>query len=442
MMSTSNHWSAALLLVLGAGTMAWGQAEPAAIAPYTPGRTLSTVPNLDGSFQYAFNAAELIQTGYQGNGGVAASTNLSGDVAYYSRSTARPFSLLYAGGVLVTNQVGQSTAPFQSLSLSQGLVTGSWVFGIADSVSYLPQSPTTGLSGVAGTGDLGSTPINTGLEPVQNVLANSNVTRVSNTVTGQIERRLTGATSISGTGSYGILRYLGGYGLDSTQLNGIVSVNHRLNGRNSIFVNGGYGVFSYPGGGTFNTKSLNFGFERLLSHRLTLDASGGPLWVNSSSELGIPPRMSVGADIGVTYVNRTSTVSVRYDRGVNGGSGVQPGAISDTVFALAQRSFGREWSAGLNASVSRNQGLTQNAGAAISTIGAQNGLLIGNTTSTYAGAQLTRRFGQNFSGYVTYTALQQSTSGAIGTQNILNGTSNTFSIGVSFFPRSAHLGQL
>lgn len=441
-MRTLTIWLAAGCVFLGISPWAEGQAEPSAIAPYSPGRTLATIPNVDGSFQYALNASELIQTGYQGGGGTATSTSLSGDVAYYSKNTARPFSLLYGGGVLLTNRTGQSTAPFQTLSLSQGLITGRWVFGLSDSVSYLPQAPTTGLSGVAGTGDLGSTPINTGLEPAQNVLTSTNVTRVSNSLNGQIERRLTGSTSITGTGSYGLVRYLNGNGLDNTQVNGIVSVNHRLDGRNSVFVNAGYGVFSYPGGGTFQTKNLNFGYERLVSRKLTLDVSGGPFWVNSSSELGIPPRMSIGVDVGVTYVHRLANATAHYTRGVNGGSGVQPGAISDTVFGILQRSFGRDWSGSVNASVSHNQGLTQNAGQALATVGTQNLLLIGNSTSTFAGVQVTRRFGQSFSGYATYTALQQSTSAVVGNPYILSGLANTFSVGVSFSPRSAHLGQL
>ena len=440
-MKTAKSWLAVVCVAVGLSTMAEGQAEPSAIAPYSPGRTLSTPPSIDGSFQYALNASELIQTGYQGSGGTTTSTSLSGDVAYYSKNTARPFSLLYGGGVLLTNRTGQSTAPFQTLSLSQGLVTGRWVLSLADSVSYLPQAPTTGLSGVAGTGDLGSTPINTGLEPAQNVLTNTSVTRVSNSLTGQIERGLTGSTSVSGRGSYGLIRYLNGNGLDNTQLNGMVSANHTLNGRNSIFVNGGYGVFSYPGGGTFNTKNLNFGYERLVSRKLTLDVSGGPFWVNTSSELGIPPRMSIGVDAGVMYVHRLANATVHYTRGVNGGSGVQPGAISDTVFGILQRSFGRDWSGSVNGSVSHNQGLTQNASAAAATVGGQT-YLLGNSTSTFAGIQVTRRFGRSFSGYATYTALQQSTSAVVGNQNILTGLANTFSVGISFSPRSAHLGQL
>ena len=67
--------------------------------------------------------------------------------------------------------------------------------------------------------------------------------------------------------------------------------------------------------------------------------------------------------------------------------------------------------------MSYNQGLTQDAGAAISTIGIGNPLLIGNSTSIHGSVQGTRRFGRNFSGYLSYTALQQSFSGTVGSNN-------------------------
>ena len=46
-----------------------------------------------------------------------------------------------------------------NMSVSQGYIARNWVFNISDSFSFLPQSPTTGLSGIAGVGDLGSTPV-------------------------------------------------------------------------------------------------------------------------------------------------------------------------------------------------------------------------------------------------------------------------------------------
>jgi hypothetical protein len=59
----------------------------------------------------------------------------------------------------------------------------------------------------------------------------------------------------------------------------------------------------------------------------------------------------------------------------------------------------------------------------------------------FGGVQVTRRFGVHFSGYVSYEAQNQSNNFALPTQNVLNGTSQTFGIGVTFTPRSTRLGQ-
>ncbi len=55
---------------------------------------------------------------------------------------------MYAGGYLLTQNYGQNSSTYQSLTISQGLVRGRWSMGIADSLSYLPNSPSTGLAGV------------------------------------------------------------------------------------------------------------------------------------------------------------------------------------------------------------------------------------------------------------------------------------------------------
>ncbi len=116
------------------------------------------LPNLDGILHYALSASEMVQYGYYGGGVVTHSTVLSGDVAYTAKSTIRPFSMLFSAGVILGNQSGQGTSYYTSATASQGYVTRHWDFNISDTVSYLPQSPTVGLSGIAGVGDLGSSP--------------------------------------------------------------------------------------------------------------------------------------------------------------------------------------------------------------------------------------------------------------------------------------------
>src|ERR1700730_13068283 len=99
-----------LLLILP--SIAEGQAVPTAVAPISSVGGSPIIPDLDGVLHYAVSGSEIIQVGYNGPSQVTASTALSGDIAYTAKSTTRPFSLLFAGGVFFPNQGGQGTSSF------------------------------------------------------------------------------------------------------------------------------------------------------------------------------------------------------------------------------------------------------------------------------------------------------------------------------------------
>ena len=430
-----------LLLTASLASLAHAQALPTATAtpaPFTPVRSL---PLINGQFDYGLNASEIIQTGYGANGDTYYSTNLSGDIVYSTKNVSRPFSAVYAGGILISNQSNQSTEPFQSLTLSQGFVGQGWIFGVSDSVSYLPSSPTVGLSGIPGTGDLGSQPVYTGEEPAQYVLT-TNSSRVSNSAAGQVSRQITPTTSISGSGSYGILRFLGGYGLDSSQTIGSLALNHEFDARDTGSISASYAVFSYPGSYSFTSRGLNAGISRRITRNLTADVSVGPLWINGSSSLGIPSRLTVSADAGVTYARNSTSAAIHVSRGTNGGSGVQAGSIATGVLGSYEHGFGRGWSLGLTQSFFYSNGLSNDPGAIAGNPLLSQYLLSGSISSSFSGVQLNRRFTDNFSGYVSYTAQEQSFSNTPGINaTALSGLSNIFGVGISFSPRATHLGQ-
>jgi hypothetical protein len=141
----------------------------------------------------------------------------------------------------------------------------------------------------------------------------------------------------------------------------------------------------------------------------------------------------VAASANLTYSRKFTTASLSYTRGVNGGSGVLPGAFSDSVGFGVSRAYGRNWVASLNGAYTRTSGLTYIVNSLVPTHELYD--------TVYGGVQVTRRFSTNFSGYLTYTALNQSTNFSAGPQNVLSGTSQIFGIGVTFSPRSTRLGQ-
>jgi hypothetical protein len=438
-------WITMLGLLLAATSVpcGYGQAAPAAIATPTVGPNL---PNLDGIVHYALSASEFVQLGYYGPGQVTSSTALSGDVAYTSKSVVRPFSMLFAGGLLFPNGSGQGFSTYQNIAVSQGLVTRHWVFNISDTFSFLPESPTTGLSGIAGVGDLGSVPVQgPGAGPAGGVLTISG-DRISNSLSGSVERQLSRDTSISGGGSWSKLHFLGeddGAGLDSTSVAGSVAVNRRLDARSSVSLGGSYSTYSYSGPGSgpatpsFTSEGISISYSRVLSRTLSLSASIGPQRVSSSNSVLVPTRIFAGGGVGLSYSRRYTTASLNYSRGVNAGSGAVSGAISDNISGGVGRTYGRDWSVGVSAAYTRTSGLTNLQVA--NSIGDIDANSLFNTV--YGGFQVTRRINSNFSAYGSYTATDQTANSAFAGQNALNGVSQTFGAGITFSPRSTRLGQ-
>jgi hypothetical protein len=214
-------------------------------------------------------------------------------------------------------------------------------------------------------------------------------------------------------------------------------------------VNAVYSVFDYsgyqsgPAEPNFQSRGINLSFQRLLSRTLSLSASAGPEWISSSNGALIPSTLNVAGSASLTYSRRFTNVYLSYTRGVNGGSGVLPGALSDSFGFGGGRTYGRNWVVSVSGAYTRSSGLTD--------IGGVNSLE-GTSTSTttpvhevfntvYAGVQARRRISPNLSGFLDYTAQNQSTNYSLSVPNTLSGTSQTFGIGISFAPRSTGLGQ-
>jgi hypothetical protein len=428
--------------------VALGQAVPAGIA------TIDTAPNplpLDGVLHYELSASEILQLGYFASGQVTGTSALSGDVAYTAKSTARPFSMIFSGGLLLPNQSGQGVTTYENLSASQGYVTRHWVFNLTDSFSFLPQSPTTGLSGIPGTGDIGVVPVAGPGEGAAGGVLTVSGNRIGNSLSGSGERQITPGTSISGAGSWTVLHFVDSQatGLNYSQISGTAALNHRFDSRTSASVNAVYSVFDYSGpqaGPTepnFQTRGINVSFQRLLSRTLSVSASAGPEWISSSNGALIPSTLNVAATGSLTYSQRFTNVYLTYTRGVNGGSGVLPGALSDSIGFGGGRTYGRNWVLSITGAYTRSSGLTN-----LATLTSLQGIPATSITpvnevfdTIYAGVQARRRITTNLSGFLSYTAQNQSTNYSLSGVNAFSGTSQTFGFGVSFSPRSTRLGQ-
>jgi hypothetical protein len=436
---------AAPALLLTVGSLCYGQAVPAGGTPMSPMTTNTVGPNLpdfDGIVHYALTASEVAQLGYYGSGVTTYSTALSGDVSYTAKSVTLPTNLVLAGGVSLANQSAQGTTEFVNAALSQGYVTRSWVFNISDSFSFLPQSPTTGLSGIPGVGDLGSTPVQGPVAGPAGGIFSTAGNRIANSLSGSAERQLGRSTSFSGSGTWSKLHFLDNNdSLDSTQIAGVVALNRRLDARSSVSLSAVYTTFNYGGSQTatsqpdIESRGINVSYQRVLSRTLSVSVSAGPQWVSSSNSTLIPSSLNVAASASVSYQRGLTSASVSYSRGVNAGSGVLPGAISDSINGSMGHTYGHSWVASLNVGYSRSSGLTQ-------VFNGTSVVPLNEVFDTvFGGAQLTRRISAHFSGYASYEAQDQTQNNAFAVPNALNGTSQTFGIGITYTPRSTRLGQ-
>jgi hypothetical protein len=405
----------------------WGQAESAAsVTNAMPSNDFGfNLPTHVGTLSYSLSASELIETGY-GNGSVYASTALSGNLAYLSKSEQFPFSLLYTGGVVFSGVPGTSGTEFyQNIAASQVYRTRAWSFVVTDAFSYLPGSPTTGLSGVAGVGDVGVFTGQPGVGPAQSILTN-NSSRISNGLEGSATWQMTPSLDLEGSANWQILKFTGNNpGDDTNEYGATFGPNFRIDARNSVGAEAYYQHQTYPGfaGYLIETEGANATYSRAWTRRLSTNFAFGPQRSHGTSTIPIPSQWNFAGNASATYNTRTTGFYGSYSRGVNAGSGVIFGALSDTADAGLSHPINRDWDLGLQVGYSHNAGLVPVNNA------------VPSFDSVYGSAQVSRRITETLSAYGSYSGISQSAKNQpIGSETAFNGLNNVFSIGITFAP--------
>jgi hypothetical protein len=400
--------------------------------PVLPTSMGFSLPTISGQVSYAITASQTYTTGYNGQDANVNSTNISGNIAYLSSSETHPFGMIYSGGFLGSESAALPSSTFQNLSLSQLYHGKRDNFVIADTVSYLPQSPISGLSGVAGVGDLGIGPVQIGGYQGPGILTQYS-RRVSNDVSASDTHNITGKTSLSVTGFYSIGRFLYTDSLpyntyDTNEEGATVGVLHRLSARDSFGVNYTYTHFSFVGQSySFDTHGANVEYIHRFSPRLIFDGSAGPQWNLSDIYSSTPLNAAVTASL--VYTAERSTFSVGYTRGASTGFGVVQGSLTDTVGLTARHNFSRSLSAATTFSYSHSASLA-------------TGLFLPFSINSEIGsAQVTRSLGTSFSIYASYTAQNQNSDNYLANTIALNGLSQTVGVGITYSPRTRHFRQ-
>jgi hypothetical protein len=434
-----------LLPLLAHPAMSGAQALPAASA--SPISTGFSLPSTSGTLQYALSASQSLSSNYLGNSGVASFTNLTGDLAFIASSSLDPFSAVFTGGRSWSDS-GQPSYNYLNLSLSQAVNTHRWVFTLSDAVNYMPQTASTGLSGIPGAGDLGVAPVPTGVTPAptsanpgQGVLSGFS-TRVANTSSLSLQRQITGKTSLNASGSYVLTRFLNNSGsstvpssagLDSDGDSASAGLSHRIDARNSLAGNFAYARNTYSGTSSairqpgFSSQTASLQFAHLFTRKLSTSLAAGPQWTSIDSP-GLTPALSLFANLSANYTGEFSHASVAYSRSTNSGFGVVGGAISNSVTFSAGRVCDRVWLVALTAAYTQTSDLP----SAVT--------LPFTFHTTVAGVQVSRALTRTLSAYASYTLQKQSTQGTAAAVDLFSGLANVAGFGLTFSPSAVRLG--
>ena len=420
-----------------ASSTARAQALPAAEA--SPISTGFTLPSLGGSLQWAVTGSGSLDWGYYNTGGVAPGLVLSGDVAYLSESQFHPFSMVLSAG-RNWGWSGQPSYQFAGLGLSQVVNVGRWNFTFSDNVNYLPQTATGSLSGIAGIGDLGVPPVQTGPDAGQGVLTNYSP-RVSNSGGASVQRQITGKTALNASGSYSILRFVGdansanGDGLESDAVTGSAGFTHRIDARNSFGGNYAYSsiIFLRNLSSTvlepnFVSQTASITYTHQFNRRLSANLTAGPQWTQINAAQN---SVSVNgyADASLNYITEFGHMNVDYVRSTNSGYGVTGGALSDAVSFAASRLYGRVWD------TSARVGWTRTSGLPTPSVPSYD------FKTLVAGVQVSRALMRNLSGFASYTAEYQSHASTVGAVDLFDGLNHIISFGITYSPTSRRLAR-
>jgi hypothetical protein len=403
------HTILAILFIASAATRA--QVVPATAGP-------NGLP-VSGTLNYDLRYSQIAQF-YGASQGDVQSIVASGDLTYANLNESRPFSLTYSGGDM-WNITGGSygSGVFQHMLVTQGFLGHNWQLNLSDNVSYTPQAPTTGFSGIPGVGGLPQPP-SAPSEPILTL----NTRSVYNTLSPAFTHSLDYATSFGVNGSYGILRFPDGDGLEVNQFQVGPQISRRLNALNSISGQYAFSRFSYPDYAiTMGTQSAQFGYQRTWSRRLKTSVLAGPEWIQGSDSLTIPSSTDLTVNANLTYEAGLTTASLSYFRAATGGAGVttEIGVHNDDVSAGLTRQFGRNLTVSATGAYVRTQGLSS----------------AGVTNGKYGGVAATQRLSRYIIVYVNYSAIQQSSSSALPT-NAISGLSQVIGFGIGYSPREMH----
>jgi hypothetical protein len=317
---------------------------------------------------------------------------------------------------------------YHNLSFSQTITFGRWIVRLRDDLIISPQSNFGGLD-IAGAplpaSDAALTSVTPQLEPAQTIQTGW-AERVDNTPLGEVDYSLSRRSTVTLTGSYGLLHFLHSGFIDGNNPQGRAGYTYLLTPKDSIGITYNYSLMRFVGTPSRTQSHLaQVSFAHSILARWAFQLSAGPQLFQLES-FGLPSggQWTWSVTSNLTYHTRRTNYSLAYFREITSGSGVILGAETNGLTATISRSLTRNWVGSLNGGYARNTSLTPT----------QNS----NFGYSFVGVNLGRPLGRHLHFDLNYQHQQQkSPGGCLVATCGLNMGRNIGSIGLEWHPLGA-----
>jgi hypothetical protein len=341
----------------------------------------------------------------------------------------------YSGGAFFSSNntaTGGSNGSYQVLSASQSIRLGRWLIQLADHFSYLPQTSfgfgvgtNLGVPGIGGGLGTATPGLGNAYIPNQSIYGVGPV--YSNAPLVQATYAFSRRSSITASGSYGILNYIQPGNINTNSVILGLGYNYALSKYNTIGLVYFFSSFQYPGlPEAYGNHVASVAYGRNLTGRLALRLMGGPQISTFRIPIGNATHQ-VGEFVyaTATYRLKNGGISAYYTHALNGGSGVLVGSTLDEVNLTLSRQLTRAWAGNINF------GYAHNGEVASGQIG------IPTYDSWFAGGGVSRPIGRNVNFGVAYIGNLGSshTSGCTGTGCNSSDSFQTITINVQWHTR-------
>lgn len=359
-------------------------------------------------------------TGNSGTANQGIQSVFVGNVRLQRASRISQFNMNYSGGATYYNesrpqaQTGSlnNYGAFHELEFTEQLTFRRWAFLAGDEGTYMPESPM-GFEGLAGLSTFGSglsgagsmvPSVNSYFTSDQSILS-QNARRFANDSIAQVQYSTSPRGTLNVTGSYGTLQFLEPGFIDTDYINFAAGYTYALTPRDSISLNylNSWFHFHIPGH-DFVNRGFMLAYGRQLTGRLALEISGGMLANRFSRPAGADiMQYLVTTDDSLDYRIARYQMSVSFEHGVEGGSGLLAGSQGDVLSAEVTRDFLQTYRVSFDFDNTYTKSLSQ-----------FSSVLPGGSAKLWeGGVTLSRQLGSHISIYLDYQVQRQIISGTI-----------------------------